>query len=40
MGWWAMVSNEKSKDDWENEFMEFVKSIDDNVIVTLVDCHI
>ena len=40
MGWWAMVSNEKNKDDWETEFKEFLDSLDDDVTVTLVDCHI
>ena len=40
MGWWDRVSNEKNKEDWENEFNEFINSLDDNVIVTAVDCHI
>lgn len=40
MGWWGMVSNEKEQDSWENEFKNAVKSIKDDVIVTLVDCHI
>lgn len=40
MGWWAMVSNEKDKDVWETEFKNFVKTMGDDVIVTVVDCHI
>lgn len=39
MGWFACVSNEKDKESWKTEFKEFVKTLDD-VIVTVVDCHI
>ena len=40
MGWWAMVSNEKDKNDWETEFKKFLDTLDDDVTVTLIDCHI
>lgn len=40
MGWWACVSNEKDKDNWEIEFKNFIDSLGDDVIVTAVDCHI
>lgn len=40
MGWWACVSNEKKKNDWETEFKDFINNLDDDVIVTVVDCHI
>ena len=40
MGWWAMVSNEKKKKDWEAEFKEFIDGLDKNTMVTVVDCHI
>ena len=40
MGWWAMVSNEKEQDSWEEEFKNFIKDLDDEVEVTIVDCHI
>lgn len=40
MGWWAMVSNEKNKDEWETQFKKFVSKLGDDVIVTVVDCHI
>ena len=40
MGWWAMVSNEKKKKDWEAEFKEFIDGLDKNTMVTAVDCHI
>ena len=40
MGWWAVVTNEKSPDDWDAEFYKMVEKLDDDVIVTLVDCHI
>ena len=40
MGWWAVVTNEKSSDDWDTEFYKMVEKLDDDVVVTLVDCHI
>lgn len=40
MGWWAIVTNEKEQDNWEEEFKKAIKKLDNNVLVTLVDCHI
>jgi len=40
MGWWACVSNEKDKDSWEIEFKNFISSLEEDVVVTAVDCHI
>lgn len=40
MGWWAIVSNEKDKDDWENQYRNFVASLDKDITVTAIDCHI
>jgi hypothetical protein len=40
MGWWAMVTDEKDKDAWTNEFYEMFMSLPDDTIITLVDCHI
>lgn len=40
MGWWACVSNEKTIDNWESEFKEFLDNLDKDTIVTVVDCHI
>lgn len=40
MGWWACVFNEKSHDNWKSEFKEFLDSLDEDTIVTVVDCHI
>lgn len=40
MGWWAIVTNEKEKKDWETEFKEFIDSLDENIMVSVVDCHI
>ena len=38
MGWWAIVSDKKS--DWEKIFNDIFNSIDDEELITLVDCHI
>lgn len=40
MGWWGMVSNEKGADEWESKFKKFIKTLDDDVIVVSIDCHI
>ena len=41
MGWWAIVSNEKEKNDWETEFKNVIDEFkDEDIYVTLVDCHI
>lgn len=40
MGWWAIVSNEKEEKDWETKFKEFIDSLDEDTVVTVVDCHI
>lgn len=40
MGWWAFVSNEKATDNWKSEFKEFLDNLDEDTIVTVVDCHI
>lgn len=38
MGWWAIVSNEK--DDWEDQYRNFISSLDKDITITVVDCHI
>ena len=40
MGWWAIVTNEKDVDEWNKEFFKLVETLDDNLLVTVVDCHI
>jgi hypothetical protein len=40
MGWFATVSNEKAFDQWIDEFESLLKSVKDDEILTLVDCHI
>lgn len=40
MGWWACVFNEKATDNWKSEFKEFLDSLDEDTIVTVVDCYI
>ena len=46
MGWWAMVSNEKSEKDWDAEFKDYVNSLlavsddEEDVEVVAVDFHI
>ncbi len=40
MGWWAVVSNEKSPEAWEAQFEAIINSLEPDDEVTLVDCHI
>lgn len=40
MGWWGMTADDKEKDEWNNEFKEYLNSIDDDVEVTVIDFHI
>ena len=40
MGWWCSVSNEKSEETWKQQFVDYVKSLDSDCLVTVVDFHI
>ena len=40
MGWCAVVSNEKDPNDWEKCYRDFIKTLGDDVTVTVIDCHI
>lgn len=39
MGWWGMSSNEKDKDQWNQEFAALVSGLSDDELLTVVDCH-
>lgn len=40
MGWWGMVSNEKDKNEWLNQYYELLESIPDDTMISVYDCHI
>ena len=40
MGWWGCVSNEKESDIWTKQFKDYLKIIDSDCLVTVVDFHI
>lgn len=40
MGWWGMSSNDMSQDQWNAEFWKLLETLDDETMLTLVDCHI
>lgn len=40
MGWWACVSDEKEKGDWNEEFMKLIKALPEKSIVANYDFHI
>lgn len=40
MGWWACVTDEIDKDEWETQYHSYLKTLSDDIAITLVDCHI
>ena len=40
MGWFAMVTNEMEKDTWQATFEEYINTVEDDCLVTVVDFHI
>lgn len=40
MGWWGMVSNEKSDKEFNKAFNKCIESLNDDDLITIVDCHI
>lgn len=40
MGWFGISSNEMDDDKWDAKFREYLKTLDKDIVLTLVDCHI
>ncbi len=40
MGWWASVSNEKDKDEWNSEVAKMIDELPDDTQISIYDCHI
>lgn len=40
MGWWALVADEKDRDDWNAQFNAWFAALPDDTLLTVVDCHI
>ena len=40
MGLFGISSNEMNEDEWDAKFREYLKTLDKDIILTLVDCHI
>ena len=40
MGWWGMTTNEMEQDDWDDNFKHYLKLVEDDCLVTVVDFHI
>lgn len=40
MGWWGSVNNEQPENSWKQQFVDYVKSLDESCLVTVVDFHI
>jgi hypothetical protein len=40
MGWWASVSNEKDKGEWNAEVAKMIEELEDDMVLSVYDCHI
>lgn len=40
MGWWGVTFDEKPEDSWKTQFSEYLKEVDSDCLVTVVDFHI
>lgn len=40
MGWFGIVTDEKESSDWETQMTAFIKALDPEETLTVVDCHI
>lgn len=40
MGWWGMTTNEMEQDDWDANFKRYLKLVEDDCLVTVIDFHI
>lgn len=40
MGWWGLSSGDMDKDEWDDKVRDYMKSLDENIVLTQVDCHI
>lgn len=40
MGWWCTTNNEKTEEDWERIFKYYLRTLNGDEIITVVDCHI
>ena len=40
MSWFGIVTNEKEKDSWEEEFRKLLEDVSNNTLLTVIDCHI
>lgn len=40
MGWWASVSNEKDRDEWNSEVAKMIDELPDDTQISIYDCHI
>lgn len=40
MGWWAVVTDEKSREEWDRHLLELIREMPDEKWLSIVDCHI
>lgn len=40
MGWWGMTTNEMEQDAWTGNFKNYLKLVEDDCLVTVIDFHI
>jgi hypothetical protein len=40
MGWWGHAENELDQHTWDDEFYDYLSTLDSDCLVTVVDFHI
>lgn len=40
MGWWGIVTDEKDRDAWNDEFSKLLDGLPDDTLLSVYDCHI
>jgi hypothetical protein len=40
MGWWGVAFDEQPEDTWLNQFKDYLKEVDSDCLVTVIDFHI
>jgi len=40
MGWFGAVTDEKAKDEWDNEIENLLEDVSEDTLISIYDCHI
>jgi hypothetical protein len=40
MGWFGFVADEQPEDEWKTQFRDYLRTLDSDCLVTVIDFHI